>query len=88
MKQLLQEILQVKELTAVLTLFFGLGLSLAGFIVDPMGVVDDSVLWILGQTLIYAGSVFGVSTHYAAKQKELEDSIDKRFNKLQNKNIE
>lgn len=81
MKQLLNELLHVKELTALFALIFGFGLSLAGFIVDPTGIVDDSVLWILGQCLIYAGSIYGISTHYASKQEELEEKINSRLDK-------
>lgn len=81
MKQLWNEICHVKELTALLALLFGLSLSLAGFIVDPTGVVDDSVLWILGQCFIYAGSIYGISTHYQTKQEELEEKINSRLDK-------
>ena len=81
MKQLWNEICHIKELTALFALIFGFCLSLAGFIVNPTGVVDQSVLWILGQCLLYAGSIYGISTHYQKKQKELENKIYKRLNK-------
>lgn len=81
MKQLLNEICNIKELTALFALLFGFGLSLAGFIVDPKGIVDQSVLWILGQCLLYAGSIYGISTHFQKKQEELENKIDKHFKK-------
>lgn len=81
MKQLWNELCHIKELTAVIALIFGFALSLAGFIVDPTGIVDDSVLWILGQCFIYAGSIYGISTHYATKQEELEQRIQKKISK-------
>lgn len=81
MKQLWNEICHIKELTALFALLFGFGLSLAGFIVDPQGIVDQSVLWILGQCLLYAGSIYGISTHFQKKQEELENKIDKHFKK-------
>ena len=81
MKQLWNEICHIKELTALFALIFGFGLSLAGFIVDPQGIVDQSVLWILGQCLLYAGSIYGISTHFQKKQEELENKIDKHFKK-------
>ena len=81
MKQLWNEICNIKELTALFALLFGFGLSLAGFIVDPKGIVDQSVLWILGQCLLYAGSIYGISTHFQKKQEELENKIDKHFKK-------
>ena len=56
--------MHLKEISAVLTLFFGFGLTIASFIIEPTGVVDDSVLWILGQVFLYIGAVFSISTHY------------------------
>lgn len=85
MRQLWNEICHIKELTALFALIFGFGLSLAGFIVDPTGVVDYSVLWIMGQCFIYAGSIYGISTHYQTKQEELEKRIETRLIKKNQK---
>ena len=56
--------MHLKEISAVVTLFFGFGWTIASFIIEPTGVVDDSVLWILGQVFLYIGAVFSISTHY------------------------
>mgnify|MGYP007038459054 FL=1 len=52
---------------ALMMLMSGIALSVAGFVVDPVGEISDSVLWYVSQALIYAGSVFGV-TVYIDKQ--------------------
>lgn len=83
MRQLWNELCHIKELTALFALIFGFALSVAGFIVSPLGVVDDSVLWILGQCLIYAGSIYGISTHYATKQEEFEQKIEEKLKERQ-----
>jgi hypothetical protein len=49
--------------SAVGMLAFGMTLTGIGFFVEPLGEVSDSVLWILGQALIYAGSIFGIATY-------------------------
>ena len=46
--------------TAVGMLTAGLSLSVAGFLVEPLGIIHDSVLWFFAQCLVYAGSIFGV----------------------------
>lgn len=46
--------------TAVGMLIAGVSLSVAGFLVEPLGIIHDSVLWFFAQCLIYAGSIFGV----------------------------
>jgi hypothetical protein len=38
----------VSYIFAAFSLLFGFALTTAGFIVDPLGIVSDSVLWILG----------------------------------------
>ena len=48
---------------ALMMLISGIALSVAGFVVDPVGEISDSVLWYVSQALIYAGSVFGVTVY-------------------------
>lgn len=59
--------LDFKNRVAVITclLAFGLGwsLTIVGFIVPPLGEVSDSVLWILGQALLYTSAVLGVGMY-------------------------
>ena len=45
--------------TAVVAFVVGWGLTIAGFVIPPKGEVHDSVLWILGQALVYTASVLG-----------------------------
>lgn len=58
-------------------LIFGVLITIAGFIVPPMGEVHNSVLWILGQSLIYSGSISGIAVYSNHKINEIEN----RFNK-------
>ena len=39
---------------ALMMLMSGIALSVAGFVVDPVGEISDSVLWYVSQALIYA----------------------------------
>lgn len=48
---------------ALMMLMSGIALSVAGFVVDPVSEISDSVLWYVSQALIYAGSVFGVTVY-------------------------
>lgn len=50
--------------TAVVAFIVGWGLTIAGFIIPPQGEVADSVLWILGQALIYTASVLGIGMYF------------------------
>lgn len=50
--------------TAVVAFAVGWGLTIAGFVLPPEGEVHDSVLWILGQALVYTASVLGIGMYF------------------------
>lgn len=58
MKRETKEDIQVWS--AVGMLIAGVSLTVAGFLVEPLGTIHDSVLWFFAQCLVYAGSIFGV----------------------------
>ena len=64
--------------SALAMLLAGVALSVAGFLVSPVGEISDSVLWFFAQCLIYAGSIFGVSIYVQSKFTELKEEINKR----------
>jgi len=70
---------RIQYATAVVMLAIGAALSVAGFIVPPTGEIADSVLWFFAQCLIYAGSIFGVSTYVHGKFTELSRELDRRI---------
>ena len=67
----------IQYISAVGMLISGVALSVAGFVVSPLGEVSDSVLWFAAQTMIYAGSVFGVSVYVNDKFRSITDKLNK-----------
>ena len=57
-------------------LIFGVLLTGAGFCVTPVGTIDDSVLWVLGQCLLYAGGIFGITLYTKHRFDELQRHVD------------
>lgn len=49
--------------SAILAFTIGWALVIAAFLVEPVGEVHDSILWILGQAMLYAGGVFGIALY-------------------------
>ena len=78
MKLTIKEIVTLSS--AVFAILVGFGLTVAGFIVPPLGIISDSVFWVLGQALVYAGSIFGISTHYSSEVKKFKDEIKREIN--------
>ena len=69
--------------SAIGMLLFGVVLTTAGFIIDPAGQVHDSVLYVLGQCLIFAGSAMGISAYTSGKVKEMRHDIERRFDRYE-----
>jgi hypothetical protein len=53
----------MQTITAVVLIATGILMSFIGFWTPPKGEISDSVLWYFAQTLIYAGSVFGLKVY-------------------------
>ena len=54
-------------IVACLLVVLGAGLLIAGFIIPPVGIIDNSVLVAFGEVATFAGSLFGIDYHYKYK---------------------
>jgi len=59
-------------------LLFGCILTTIGFFTEPMGEVSSSVLWILGQCLIYAGSALGIANYVKSSVHDEMEILNKQ----------
>ena len=75
---------KIAYLSAVIAFVIGWGLTIAGFCVPPVGAVADSVLWILGQGLVYAASVFGVGMYVTGSVRGMKREISRFMRKENN----
>ena len=62
---------------AALMIIFGLGLTIAGFIVPPLGEISGGVLAVLGESLTFAGALLGISLHYSSELANFKAEINK-----------
>lgn len=53
----------VQMITAIVTLLTGVLLSYISFFLPPQGQIEGSVLHYFAQTLMFAGSVFGLKVY-------------------------
>lgn len=63
-------------LSAVLLVIVGCGLLIAGFIVDPLGVIHSSVLTAFGETCTFAGALFGIDYTYRYKMRNRKKDLE------------
>lgn len=67
--------LNLQLAAAMLLIIVGCGLLIAGFIVNPLGIIDASVLTAFGETSTFGGALFGIDYTYRYKMRnKLKDS--------------
>ena len=66
----------IKIWMAVGLVIFGCVMILAGFIVNPLGVIHNSVLIVVGEIFSFAGCVLGINMAYQSKLKSLENKLE------------
>ena len=56
---------------------FALGwvITFIGFFLPPMGEVHETVLWILGQALLFTGAVIGIGQYYNSQVLNFKKDI-------------
>lgn len=67
----------IKVLLAVASFLIGCVLVSIGLWMPPLGVVDNSLLIVLGELLTFAASVLGINYTYQFKLHQLNKRIDK-----------
>lgn len=59
--------LNLQLLTAMGLVIIGCALLIFGFMVPPLGIIDNSVLVAFGETCTFSGALFGVDYNYRYK---------------------
>lgn len=60
--------------------------SLAAFV--PLLISEQGVLWILGQSLVYTASVFGVSAYFKSEAVQLRRDMDRHLEHIEKMQIQ
>ena len=61
--------------SAIVMQLSGIALAFLSVLRSPEGEISDSVLWYVAQTLIYSGSIFGVSVYVQTKVAEIRSEL-------------
>ena len=66
-----------QTVSAFLMLLSGVALNVASFAVPPVGELSNSVMTYMGEALIYAASVFGLTVYVNSCMARLERRVGK-----------
>ena len=66
---------KLSYLLCILSFLIGVLLTVAGFIVNPLGYIDASVLTSLGLFLSFSGSIIGITQHYSQQLENFKTEI-------------
>ena len=61
-------------IAAIIAFLVGIGLTVAGFCVPPVGVISGSVLTALGELLTFFASVFGIGKFAEVQIEKIKNS--------------
>ena len=78
----------IKIYLSVCMCVFGCILLIAGFVVIPTGIIDNSVLVAFGEIMTFSGAILGINYLYSAKHKELESKMIDQIQKKIENNLE
>lgn len=85
------EDLNIKEKLAIgsacLAFIAGWALTICAAFV-PVLLSEQGILWILGQSLVYSASVFGVSLYFKAESVQMKRDIERYFDRKERLQIE
>ena len=70
-------------ITALIAFAAGGGLTIAGFCVPPQGEVSGSVLAVLGEAMVYAASVFGVSMYFGHEMAKFRHDTKQYIDRIE-----
>lgn len=70
-------------ITAIIAFAAGWGLTIAGFCVPPTGEVSGSVLAVLGEAMVYAASVFGVSMYFSHEMQKFRHDTRQYIDRIE-----
>lgn len=85
------EDLNIKEKLAIVSacVAFVCGWLLTGIAAFvPLLLSEQSILWILGQSLTYASAVFGVSMYFSAESRQMKQDINKHIAQMERLSLE
>lgn len=71
---------KLSYILCIFSFIIGVLLTIAGFVVNPLGEVDASVLTSLGLFLSFSGSIIGITQHYSMELDKFKTSIINSIN--------
>ena len=71
---------KLSYILCIFSFIIGVILTIAGFIVKPLGEVDASVLTSLGLFLSFSGSIIGITQHYSMELDKFKSNIINTIN--------
>ena len=74
---------QISFISAIIAFILGWCMSIAGFWIPPVGEVADSILWILGQALLYCSATFGIAAYFRSETVQLRKDMDRHLEHME-----
>lgn len=72
---------------AIAAFTIGWIITIIGFFVSPVGEIHSTVLWVLGQSLLFTGSIIGIAQYYHAQLNDFKSNIIKNIKRTKDEEV-
>lgn len=79
---------RISYIIAIVSFIFGWVVTLFGVLTPPVGEAHDSILFILGQSLVFTGSILGFGMYITSTAKGLKDRLEYRLDDIEKAQLE
>ena len=77
----------IQYIICIVCILGAITMSFLAMYIDPTGEVHNSILWIIGQVLIFVGSIFGISSIHNVQMRKIDKKIDDNVNSQTQKTV-
>ena len=77
----------IQYIICIVCILGAITMSFLAMYIDPTGEVHNSILWIIGQVLIFVGSIFGISSIHNVQMRKIDKKIVDNANSQTQKTV-
>ena len=77
----------IQYIICIVCILGAITMSFLAMYIDPTGEVHNSILWIIGQVLVFVGSIFGISSIHNVQMRKIDKKIDDNANSQTQKTV-
>ena len=75
----------IQYIICIVCLLGAMTMSFLAMYIDPQGQIDNSILWLIAQVLVFSGSIIGIGSIHQIQTKKIGVMIDQQTSNVNHK---